>query len=112
NGNKTAETWYNSNGSVAANLTFTYDNNGRQLTAENANGKYTVTYDSKGEVLTARDMFGNLLTFSYDSVGHRTKVQDNFGGVLSVIYDGNGNVTQELFGGVSQTPLRADLSYD
>jgi RHS repeat-associated protein len=112
NGNNTSQTWYNADGSVAARLTFTYDNDNRQLTAANGVGTYTLAYDANGEVTSVQGLWGTLLTFSYDGAGHRTVVQDNFGGVTTNAYDANGNLTQQKFGGASQTPMRIDLGYD
>jgi RHS repeat-associated protein len=93
-------------------LASTRDADGRQVTAANAVGAYTLTYDAKGEVTNERGPFGANLTMTYDADGRRTLVQDNFAGVTTSGYDADGNLTQELFGGVGQTPLRIDFNYD
>ncbi len=55
-------------------------------------------------------LWGTLLTFTYDANGNRTVVQDNFGGVTTNVYDAVGNLTEQEFGGVDQTPMRIDQS--
>ncbi len=111
-GNNTGQTWYNADHSVANILTFTYDADGRQLTAANNVGTYTMAYDAVGKVSTVQGLWGTLLTFTYDANGNRTVVQDNFGGVTTNVYDADGNLTQQLFGGTGQTPMRVDQSYN
>ena len=49
---------------------------------------------------------------TYDAAGERTVVDDNFGGVTTNVYDADGNLTQQLFGGTGQTPMRIDLTYN
>ena len=110
-GNNTGQTWHNADGSTSY-LTFTYDDNGRQLTAANSVGTYTMTLDATGEVSTVHGLWGAVLTFTYDAAGHRTVVQDNFGGVATNAYDANGNLTQQKFGGTGLTPMRIDQAYD
>jgi YD repeat-containing protein len=84
----------------------------RVLTASDFDGTYTMTYDAAGHVATANDVWNNLLTFTYDSRGNRTKVEDSQGGVTTSVYDADNRLISEQFGGVSQTPLRVDYTYD
>ena len=73
-------------------LTFTYDNDGNQLTAADSNGAYTLSYDGLNRSPVAQEPFGQTLTFSYDAQGNRTVVQDSQGGTTTSVYDDNGSL--------------------
>src|SRR5262245_17825113 len=98
----TVEAWYDSGGFLTATTTFSYDANGKQLTAQNGSGAYTMSYDALNRVTVANEPFGKTLTFSYDAAGHRTKVEDSLGGVTTSLYDGAGRLTSQQLGGTGQ----------
>jgi RHS repeat-associated protein len=107
------ETWYAADGStVVDTLSYSYDADGNQMAASNANGTYTFTYDGEGRLLTEQEPFGLSLTFSYDADGNRTGVQDSLGGTTTAAYDGNGQLTRLRFAGPGGQALRDDLGYD
>src|SRR5207245_8728993 len=107
---QTAENWLVSGSSVNL-FTWTYDSQGNQLTAKNNTGAYTFTYDALDRVTTQKDPSGQLLTYTLDGVGNVQVVQDSQGGISSSAYDAANRLTQRLFGGSGQTPLRMDITY-
>jgi len=52
-------------------LTFTYDNNGNQLTAADGAGTYTLSYDALNRVTVVNEPFSQTLTFTYDARSNR-----------------------------------------
>ena len=106
------ETWHDPGGSVSDVLTYTYDNDGNQLTAQDVSGTYTMTYDALDRVVSTEDPFGLTVTNTYDADGNRVQTQDSLGGVTTYIYDAANELTSEQFGGTGQTPLRIDMTYD
>jgi RHS repeat-associated protein len=109
-GRMLGQTWQVS-GSTVNLLTFTYDNNGNQLTVANNAGTYTMTYDALDRMSTEQEPFNLTLTFTYDAASNRTLVQDSLGGVTTTVYDGANRLTSRQFGGTAQTPFRVDLTY-
>jgi YD repeat-containing protein len=107
----TQEVWKVS-GTAVNTLTYSFDNDGRLLTAKNNAGTVTYGYDAQGRTTTQQDVFGLSLTFAYDGADRRTSVQDSLGGTLTSAYDAANRLTTREFGGASQTPLRFDLAYD
>jgi RHS repeat-associated protein len=105
------ETWKVS-GSTTNVVTYTYDNNGNQLTALDSKGTYTMAFDALDRVTVTNEPFGVTLTATYDAIGERTQVQDSFSGTTTYVFDAVGNLTSEKFGGPGQTPLRMDQAYD
>jgi RHS repeat-associated protein len=110
-GRKTGETWVVS-GSTVNTFTYTFDSAGNVLTAANLAGTYTMAYDTLNRVTNVKEPFSLALTYAYDKAGRQTTTTDSFGGVLTSIYDGVGNLTSRQFGGVSQTPLREDQTFN
>jgi len=105
------ETWVNSGGGTANVLTYTYDDNGNALTADDYDGTYTLTYDNQDRLRTQAGLFGVGMTFSYDALSRRTMVEDSFGGVLSSTYDAAGRLTKRQFGGTAQATLTYERGY-
>jgi RHS repeat-associated protein len=106
------ETWFDAHGNQVNAQSFTYDNNGNLLTAQDLNGLYTMTYDALDRVVTTQEPFGLSLTDAYDADGNRTLLQDSLGGVTTYVYDADNELTSEQFGGSGQVPLRFDITYD
>ena len=93
------------------NLTFSYDANGNELTADNSAGDYTMSYDKLNRMTVVQEPFGLTLTYAFDAVGNETQVSDSFAGILTSAYDADNNLTLRNFSGTSQTPLEITLSY-
>jgi YD repeat-containing protein len=64
-GDLTQEVWQNTNHQVTDVLSWTYDEDGRILTAVNYEGAYAFTYNAAGQVATVSEPFGVSLAFSY-----------------------------------------------
>ncbi len=108
----TATTWLSSAGVTVNLLTYTYDNNGNELTAADYSGTYTNSYDAQNRLTAQTDPLGQTLTYAYDAASNVTLRTDSLGGVLTYVYDNANRLTSEQFGGTGQTPLRADFGYD
>jgi RHS repeat-associated protein len=106
------ETWKSAAGATTNVQTFTYDNNGNQLTAADDSGTYTMGYDAQDRMTAQTGPFGVALTYAYDAAGRQTTLQDSQGGVLTSVYDNASRLQTREFGGAGQTPLRMDLNYD
>jgi RHS repeat-associated protein len=107
----TTETWYNADGSLAQRLTATYDAVGNQLTAQNAQGTYTMSYDALNRVTVVNELFSQNLTFTYDAVGNRTLVQDSKNGTETSVYDADNRLQARYFAGISTIQFHLDLTY-
>jgi len=103
---KTGETWVVS-GSTVNTQTFTYDAADNQLTAQDANGAYTMAYDTLNRMTSEQEPFGQVLTFSYDAATNRTQVNDSQSGVTTSVYDALGRLTSRKFSN-GTTNLRID----
>ena len=108
----TAATWLSSAGVTVNLLTYTYDNNGNQLTAADYSGTYTNGYDAQNRLTSQTDPLGLTLTYAYDAASRLTQRADSLGGVLTYVYDNADRLTSEQFGGAGQTQARVDLGYD
>ncbi len=109
----TGQTWVASDGTtVDQRLTFTYDNDGNQLTAQSSSGTYTMSYDGLGRVTGVQEPFGQQLTFSYDARGNRTVVQDSQDGVTTSVYDDNNQLVELEQSESGSAPLRVNLTYN
>ncbi len=53
-----------------------------------------------------------VLKQAFDAEGDSTLMQDSFGGVTTYVHDADNELTNEQFGGVGQTPLRMDMTYN
>jgi YD repeat-containing protein len=107
----TTETWFTAAATVNI-MTFTYDNVGNELTAQNTGSAYTMTYDADNRVSAVQEPYGLVLTFTYDGAGNRTLVQDSLGGLTTSVYDAVDLLTSQQFSASSgATPLRVDLAY-
>ena len=104
------EKWYAVGWHPSQTQTWTYDPNGRMLTAEDPDGTYTLTYDNAGRV-TVQEPYGLSLTFGYDAVGNRTSVQDSLGGTQTVTYDARNMQSTLELGGTSITPIKEARTY-
>ncbi len=111
-GQRTGETWINADTSTANLLTFTYDGAGRQTTAGDYDGTYTLTYDALGQVTSVFSPLGLSLTFTYDSAGNRTQVQDSLGGTVTTTFDALNRLNDRTFSGSGQPTLRVQRSAD
>jgi RHS repeat-associated protein len=96
NGNLLTELWYNSSNTLVNTQNFTYDGDGRQLTASDANGTYTYTYDSDGRLTHVAEPFGLGVTYFYDGDGNRVLQYDN-NSLTTSVYDANGNLTSRQY---------------
>ena len=103
-----SETSRNSGGSVTNTQTYTYDNNGNNLTAADGNGTITYTYDALNRVSTETDVWGLTTTYSYNANNQQTLMQDSKAGVTTNVYDSADRLSSVQFGGVSQTQARVD----
>jgi len=110
-GRTTAETWLASGATVNL-LTYTYDNNGNQLTASDYSGTYSNSYDAQDRLTAQTDPLGLTLTYSYDASGDVTQRADSLGGVLTYQYDNAGRLAAEQFGGTGMTQAGVSLGYD
>jgi YD repeat-containing protein len=108
----TGVTWLSSGGATVNQLTYTYDNNGNQLTATDNSGTYTNAYDAQNRLISQTNPSELTLTYSYDAAGRMTQRADSLGGVLNYVYDNADRLTSEQFGGAGQTQSRVDLGYD
>ena len=79
----TATTWLSAGSATVNLLTYTYDNNGNQLTASDYSGTYTNSYDAQNRLTAQTDPFGLTLTYSYDAASNITKRTDSASGVLT-----------------------------
>lgn len=92
-------------------LTTTFDNKGRPLTASMMNRTQSWTYDASGELISETDFFGNITsitrdsrgaalsvtaggqtqTYTYNNFGQPTSNTDAFGRGTTLSYDAKGN---------------------
>jgi RHS repeat-associated protein len=92
---------------------YTYDNNGNQITKSIGNGTLSVsyTYNNANQILTLNNKKGSntLSSFSYTYYldGSQASKTDNTGKTTSYAYDGLGRLTTE-----SETNLAKTYSYD
>jgi RHS repeat-associated protein len=107
---ETGETWVTS-GTTVNTQSFTYDADGNELTAVDANGAYTMAYDALNRMTSEQEPFGQTLTFTYDANDNRTAVLDSLSGTTTSVYDALNRLTVREFGGPGQTTLREDLTY-
>ncbi len=92
-------------GPGGAELSFTYDANGRQLTStakrtvngSPANEITTYTYDPNGRVKSITNPLGNVTEFTYDSHGLVLTMKDPKGYVTTNTYDKRGNLSRTDF---------------
>jgi RHS repeat-associated protein len=70
--------------------TYTYDENGNQLTETDVLGTRSYTYNSLGQVLTSTDVMNGVTTSTYDARGNLLSVKDNLGYTTSFTYDARG----------------------
>jgi RHS repeat-associated protein len=107
----TAATWLSTAGATVNLLTYSYDNGGNVLTAQDTNGTITNAYDALGRMSSTADVFGLTLTYSYDTAGRRTLVQDSKNGVLTSVYDSGNRLTSRQLAGSGVTQALVDLTY-
>lgn len=70
--------------------TYTYDEEGNQLTETNATGTATFTYNEFGEVLTRTNQSGGVTTHTYDGSGNLLTTSNALGRVTALSYDVHG----------------------
>ena len=90
------------------NRSFTYDLEGRMLTASSASGwNHTYTYDNAGRVLTHSD---NLGTFNYghDAGGNLVSISHPNGSVVGYAYDALDRMTSATLNGATLASLYWD----
>ena len=79
-GNLLTETvWYNADGSVNNEFSYSYDGDGNLLTASDFAGVVTMTYNGD-QLLTRTDPFGKTLTYGYNAAGNVASEADSLGG--------------------------------
>jgi RHS repeat-associated protein len=106
------EIWRDSVGGPAVNtITYTYDADGRVLTATDNDGTYTFTYDELGRVATQQDPWGITLTYTWDAADRLTQVSDTKGGTRTYEYDNANRNTVRKFSATGQE-ARLDLIYN
>jgi RHS repeat-associated protein len=110
-GQMTSETWVVGS-TVTDTLTWTYDKDGRMLTASNSQGTYTFSYTAAGQVASVSEPFGVSLSFGYDLSGNRTSVNDSFGWSVVSGYAGGGELTSRTLNNNAGAVIRVDASYD
>ncbi|MDW8224358.1 MAG: putative Ig domain-containing protein, partial [Gemmatales bacterium] len=104
-----SQTWLSPDGSVVDTLTYSYDADGRLLSASNHVGTYTLHWtDNRLTIIT--NPFGIMLTFSYDDAGRRTSLADSFGGLVTSVYTDGRLTSRSLVAG--DVHLRVDFTYD
>ena len=109
-GNLLTETvWYNADGSVNNEFSYSYDGDGNLLTASDFAGVVTMTYNGD-QLLTRTDPFGKTLTYGYDAAGNVVSEADSLGGTTTMTYDGNQMVSQTYQD--ATTHLASYFSYD
>jgi RHS repeat-associated protein len=71
--------------------TFTWDGNGRQLTAKDAlNHQHSFTYTTAGDVASSTDARGNVTTYTYDTTRRLTSIAEPGGVTRSFTYTNTG----------------------
>jgi RHS repeat-associated protein len=105
--------WYSSTGTLSNTLSFSWDADGRMLSAGDNAGTVTFTRDADGRVLTEVDPFGVTLTSSYDADSHRTQVRDSLGmgSTAMSLYDAAGNLTSIALAGAGLTGISVQTAY-
>ncbi len=77
---------------LSRSQTFTYDGEGRILTAADPSGEKEVyTYDAVGNLKTIKDKGSRTTTMTYDGFGRLTQQKDPSGAITTYTYDNVGN---------------------
>ena len=84
-------------------VSYTYDADGRQLTATTPSGTTHYAYDARGNPVSVTDPTEAMVTLSYDAADRLTAQTDADGGVWRTSYDAVGNAiaTTDATGGTS-----------
>jgi RHS repeat-associated protein len=97
-GRMLTDIWYAAGSTtVVDTLLFTYDADGKIMTAADNEGSYSLTYDSAERVVNVTEPFTTSLSFSYDRAGNRTMVADSFGGTQNSTYNSANLLTNVQF---------------
>ncbi len=91
---------------TSVDQSFTYDREGRMLTAVDGTGTRTYTYDDLGRKTNQTDPRGNTVA-TYDAGGRLLTQTDVTGRLINYAYDGNGRLQQ-----VSDPTTWAQYTYD
>jgi RHS repeat-associated protein len=106
------EIWRDTAQGPAVNtIAYTYDADGRVLTASDNDGTYTMTYDELGRLATQQDPWGITLTYTYDAADRVTQITDTKGGTRTYEYDNANRNTVRKFSATGQEN-RLDLVYN
>jgi RHS repeat-associated protein len=108
----TVEQWFDAQDNLTDQITLTYDDNGRVLTASNSAGTVSYRYDAAGRVASETGASGLTFTYRYDDAGQVTQVVDSQGGMLRSTYDDAGNLASRSLSGPSLAPLLIVFGYD
>ncbi len=79
---------------TAATVTFNYDEAGRVLTRNAADGRAVerFTYNANGDVISITDAAGRVTRYEYDALRRKSKTTDPAGSVTHYIYDAGDNL--------------------
>ncbi|MFQ5598347.1 MAG: hypothetical protein ACE5GK_09890 [Nitrospiria bacterium] len=77
----------------ATTETYSYDANGRILSATNARIGYTFGYDGSGRTTSVSDTRGHMVQYSYDTSGRRTRLIYPDGKIVNSTYDAAGRLS-------------------
>ncbi len=108
------ETWMTVIGTVVSVVnvaTYTYDNDGNVLTAQNYTGTETYTYDTLDRVSTYTNVWGQTLTYSYDNNNNVTLRQDSLGGTLTSTYNTADLLATLQFSGTDSTGAAVQVGF-
>ena len=101
------DTWYPAGSTTAVDtLIYTYDADGKILTAANNLASYSFGYDADEQVTSVNEPFGASLSFAYDKDGDRTLVIDSFGGTQYSTYNTVDQLTNLQFSNVGNSVLQ------
>ncbi|WP_080639352.1 LamG-like jellyroll fold domain-containing protein [Teredinibacter turnerae] len=94
NGNITAETVYDNEGSLRKSLQFVFDSLERLTASHKPTGEYTSNrYDENDNIVQINNALNNGSDFSYDPFNQLTQISDALEGEATLAYDALGNLT-------------------
>lgn len=85
--------FYNSSNSLTQTNTYTYDDNGNQLTRSDASGSYTYTYDTQNRMISEARPGSFDTTYAYDAIGNLASMT-HAGEQVTYAYTGDNLVSE------------------